>query len=121
MVSMRCLDHSTTYSVHDGIRVGACEECRWVRFGDTPGGNDPWRAMSRLFGDYEMVGRVDTIHAPAGEVLAYRPQLPADTGTLSVIPAHRWFRVTANLWMCHDRALLLLAHGSTHVSRMVGA
>ena len=77
--------------------------------------------MSTMFGDYRLVGPVDTIHAPAGEVLAYRARHPTDLAALGVTPAHRWFMVNEHLWMCHDGELLLLAHRSPLASRMVGA
>ena len=118
---MRCMSHATTRAAHLGIRVGTCWVCSETRFRDTAGGSDPWVAMSTLFGEYELVGRVDTIHAPVGEVLAYRSHRPADAAALRVTPPHRWFKVNEHLWMCHDGALLLLAHRSPHVSRVVGA
>ena len=118
---MRCLDHSVTHSTHRGIRVGACRTCRQVRFGDPGSARDPWDSMSTVFGDYELVGRVDAVFAPASEVLAYRARRPVDSEALLVAPAHRWFRVNEHLWMCHDGTLLLLAHGSPSVSKAVGA
>ena len=118
---MRCLNHSITDSTHRGIRVGTCRDCRSVRFCDTTDGGDAWDSMSTVFGDYELVSRVDAVLAPATEVLAYRPRLPADREALRVTPPHRWLRVNGHLWMCHDGNLLLLAHGSPAVSRLMGA
>ncbi len=118
---MRCANHTMAHSVHRGIWVGACQECRRVRFGDGTGSRDAWDAMSTVFGDYQLVGRVDTIRAPADEVLAYRSRWPADSAALRVTPPHRWFKVNEHLWMCHDGTLLLLAHRSPLVSRTVGA
>ena len=118
---MRCMNHTTTYSIYRGVRVGACEECRAVRFGDGGDGSGAWDAMSHMFGNFELVGRVDTIRAPATEVLAYRAPRPADGAALRVTPPHRWFKVNKHLWMCHDGTLLLLAHGLPCVSRRVVA
>lgn len=118
---MRCLNHSITLSTHRGIRVGACRTCRRVRFGEPGSGSDPWDSMSTVFGDYQLVGRVDAVFAPASEVLAYRARRAVDSEALLVAPPHRWFRVNEHLWMCHDGNLLLLAHGSPSVSRAVGA
>ena len=103
------------------MRVGSCEKCGVVRLGDSVGSSDTWDAISMLFGDYELIGRVDTIRAPAGEVLAYRSRCPADIAALGVTPPHHWFKVNEHLWMCHDGEFLLLAHRSPSASRMVGA
>ena len=118
---MHCLNHSIRHSVLRGVRVGTCRDCRWVRFGDAAGGGDAWEFMSTLFGEYELVGRIDAVLAPAPEVLAYRARGAADRSALQVTPPHRWFRVNEHLWMCHDGSLLLLAHGWPSVSRAVGA
>lgn len=121
MVGMWCTDHATVRAARRGVLVWVCEECEEIRFRDVKGERDPWDAVSALFGSYELVGRVDTIRAPAGEVLAYRPEPQAGSADLDVIPTHRWLRVNEHLWMCHDGGLLLLAHRSALVSRMVGA
>ena len=92
-----------------------------VRFGDPLSGRDQWDSMATVFGDYELVGRVDAVLAPASEVLAYRARRPVDSEALQVAPPHRWFRVNEHLWMCHDGSLLLLAHGWPWLSRVVGA
>ena len=121
MVYMRCTGHEISRAVYGDVRVGTCEECPEVRFGLGAGGDDPWQALSTLFGNYVLVGRVDTIRAPAGEVLAYRSRRPEGVAPLRVTPPHRWLKVTGHLWMCHDGSHLLLAHESPRVSRMVGA
>lgn len=121
MVCMGCNDHRTTSSVRRGISVGACENCASVRFVGPSRGADEWDAISAIFGEYELAGRVDTIRAPAGEVLAYRARRPADRAALSVTPPHRWFNVNEHLWMCHDGEVLLLAHRWASVSRLMGA
>ena len=112
--------HAVARGDYCGVRVMACEACREIRFRGAEGGG-PWEALGRLFGDYELVGRLDTIHSPASEVLAYRSRRPADAAALRVTPPHRWFKAAEGLWMCHDGSLLLLAHGSPRASRMVGA
>ena len=118
---MRCNDHRTTNSVRRGIAIRACESCGIVRFVGPFSGADEWDALLAVFGEYELAGRVDTIRAPASEVLAYRARQPADQAALSITPPHRWFNVNEHLWMCHDGEILLLAHRWPSVSRLVGA
>ncbi len=118
---MRCGDHITEIRAHGDLRVGGCSACGEVRFRDVTGGSDPWNAIGALFGDYQLVGPVDTIRAPASEVLAYRPSQPADQAALKVTPPHQWFKANEHLWMCHDGQLLLLAHQWPSVSRLIGA
>lgn len=110
-----------THSIHRGIGVAACDDCGKLRFSGAGSRGDTWDAMSKVFGNHELVGRVDAVLAPAPEVLAYRERCGDDHEALRVTPPHRWFRVNDHLWMCHDGTLLLLAHGSASVSRMVGA
>lgn len=122
MESMECADrHPVSNGAHGGVRAGACRECRVVRFRSAAGSADPWEALGTLFEDYRLIGRLDTIRAPAAEVLAYRPRRPEDASALAVTPPHRWFKAADRLWMCHDGSLLLLAHESAYASRVVGA
>ena len=108
-------------TVGHGVRIVVCEQCRVVRFTDESGEADAWDSMAAIFGDYELLGRVDAVRAPAAEVLAYRSQGPAGRKALAVAAPYRWLRVNRHLWMCHDGTLLLLAHGSAAASRAVGA
>lgn len=118
---MRCVDHVTTDTIHGGVLTSACAGCASIRFRSAVSGRDPWDAMAALFGGYELVGRVDTIRAPTGEVLAYRSRTEEEAAALRVTPPHRWFEVNQHLWMCHDGELLLLAHSSPAVSQLLGA
>lgn len=121
MLLMQCLDHSGTISIHRGIRVRTCPECQRIHLTDSTGADDGWGSMSALFGDFELLGRVDAVHAPDVEVLAYRARHSAGREALRVAPSNSWFKVNDYLWMCHDENLLLLAHGSPSVSRAMGA
>ena len=116
MVSM-CRSHETTPAIRHGVAVVTCETCRTVTFRN----RDSFGGMAALFADYRLVGRVETIGAPACEVMAFRPANPSDRSTMDALPPHRWFRANEHLWVCQDGSLLLLAHRFPLVSRMLGA
>ena len=114
---MMCGTHDTTPVIRHGVAVATCRKCGTVTFrnGDSFGG------MAALFADYRLVGRVEAIGAPAGEVMAFRPPDSSDRSTMDAIPPHRWFRANKHLWVCQDGSVLLLAHRFPLVSRMLGA
>lgn len=116
MVSM-CRTHETTPVIRDGVAVLTCEQCGTVTFGN----RDSFGGMAALFADYRLVGRVEAIGAPAGEVMAFRPANPSDRSTMDALPLHRWLRANEHLWVCQDGSVLLLAHRFPLVSRMLGA
>ena len=116
MVSM-CRTHDTTPVIRNGVAVVTCRQCGLVAFPD----RDSFGGMAALFADYRLVGRVEAIGAPAGEVVAFRPANTSHRSTMDAIPAHRWFRANEHLWVCHDGSVLLLAHRFPQVSRMLGA
>ena len=116
MVSM-CRTHDTNPVIRNGVAVVTCEQCGMVAFCN----RDSFGGMAALFADYRLVGRVEAIGAPAGEVMAFRPANPSDSSTMDAIPPHRWFRANQHLWVCHDGSVLLLAHRFPLVSRTLGA
>jgi len=116
IVSM-CRTHDTTAVIRNGVAVVTCEQCGMVAFRN----RDSFGGIAALFADYSLVGRVEAIGAPAGEVMAFRPANPSDRSTMDAIPPHRWFRANQHLWVCHDGSVLLLAHRFPLVSRMLGS
>lgn len=116
MVPM-CRSHAGIPVLHRGVVVSSCDPCAVVEFRN----RDPFEGMEALFADYRLVGEVEAIGAPAGEVMAFSPGNAADRSAMDAIPPHRWFRANEHLWMCHDGSVLLLAHGYPLVSRMLGA
>ena len=116
MVSM-CRAHDTTAVIRRGVAVVTCEQCGTVTFHN----QDSFGGMAALFADYSLVGRVEAISAPAGEVMAFRPADRSDRSTMDAIPPQRWFRADEHLWVCQDGSVLLLAHRFPLLSRMLGA
>ncbi len=112
-----CRTHDATPVIRNGVAIVACRQCGMVTFRN----RDSFGGIAALFADYRMVGRVEAIGAPAGEVVAFRPAKSSDRSTMDAIPPHRWFRANQHLWMCHDGSVLLLAHHFPLVSRMLGA
>jgi hypothetical protein len=112
--------------VHRPVQVGrievvacpSCETVEWFRDGIPC---SPDEGMAGLVGDFDLVGSLPALAAPANDVLLYKPPSRAARRRLEVFEPHMWWRVTPALWMCHDgEALLLaptdpvLAHNLTH-------
>ena len=112
-----CRTHDTAPAIRNGVATVACRQCGMVTFRN----RDSFGGIAALFADYRMVGRVEAVGAPAGEVVAFRPANPSDRSAMEAIPPHHWFRANQHLWMCHDGSVLLLAHHFPLVSRMLGA
>lgn len=91
------------------MRVIACESCGVVEFSDREGAVTPTVALGRLFGSYDLVGSLPTLHAPAGLSLLYRAATRQARRSLAVFPINQWFRVDDELWLSHDGHNLLLA------------
>ena len=70
---------------------------------------DPDEGMARLFGRFELVGRLPAVGSPGPEVLMYRPPSSRHRSCLSELPARMWLRVQPHLWLTHDGDHLLLA------------
>ena len=66
-------------------------------------------AMAALFGNFEMVGELDALGAPAPRVIAYRPPSNRKRANLDAFPRRIWLRASPDLWMSHDGESLLLA------------
>ena len=91
------------------IDVAACERCAVVEWSSIAGPVDPAEALTALFGNYEMVGQLDALGAPAPVVIAYRPPSCRKRANLDAFPRRVWLQATPDLWMSHDGETLLLA------------
>ena len=92
-----------------GLEIISCGECgdvAWYRAGEWL---DPAEGMAELFGQYDLVGRLDSLSAPAPEVLLYRPPNRRSRGHLDAFPKHVWLEAAPDLWLSHDQEHLLLA------------
>ncbi|MDH3607052.1 MAG: hypothetical protein OER12_08645 [Acidimicrobiia bacterium] len=92
-----------------GIEVVSCGDCGevgWFRRGEWL---DPAEGMAVLFGQYDLVGRLEALSAPAPEVLLYRPPSGRWRAHLDVFPKHVWLEVSPDLFLSHDGEHLLLA------------
>lgn len=92
-----------------GIDVVACDLCgevSWYRKGQWL---DPAEGMAILFGQYDLVGRLEALAAPAPEVLLYRPPNGRARTHLEAFPIREWLEASPELWLSHDGEHLLLA------------
>lgn len=103
------------------IEVVACAGCARFAWYEDGRPIDPDLGVARLFGAYDLVGSLPAVNAPGDEVLLYRPARPGDRRALAAFEPRTWFRVTEHLWLCHDRALLMLSSTSPLVLRNLGA
>jgi hypothetical protein len=92
-----------------GLSVVACAECGTVQWFGRSGPLDPAEAMNRVFGQYDLVGRLPSLRGPADWVLVYRPPGRRLRSHLAAFQPGVWFRVDDELWLCHDGEMLLLA------------
>lgn len=93
---------------HGDIETATCETCasvEWFRSGRPISGDV---AMAALFGEYDLVGRLDAVNAPGLEVLLYRPA-PGHRRALDLLPENRWLEVAPSLHASHDGSMLLLS------------
>ena len=70
---------------------------------------DPSEGVARMFGRFELIGRLPAVRSPGPEVLMYRPPTSRDRTRLAELPARIWLRVQPRLWLTHDGDHLLLA------------
>ena len=91
------------------IAVSACEDCARIEWFSTSGPIDSAEAMAALFGNYDLVGPLDAMGAPARRVLAYSPPNGRKRKHLDALPKHVWLKAGPHLWMSHDGQILLLA------------
>lgn len=99
---------------HRPVRVGridiaACPSCAVVEWSSISGPVDPAEGMAALFGNYEMIGQLDALGAPAHRVIAYRPPSSRRRAHLDAFPKNVWLHAGPDLWLSHDGATLLLA------------
>lgn len=66
-------------------------------------------AVARLFGSFELAGRLDAITAPGPAVFVYLPGSMRGRARLRALPAHEWMEVAPDLWAMSDGAALLLS------------
>lgn len=98
-----------TPAVVAGTEVVACADCgevAWFRDGRWL---DPAEGMAALFGEYDLVGRLEALSAPAAEVLLYRPPSKRWRSHLEAFPKHVWLEASPDLFLSHDGEHLLLA------------
>lgn len=91
------------------IEVVSCDVCRdvaWYRAGEWL---DPAEGMAELFGQYDLIGRLDSLSAPAPEVLLYRPPNRRWRAHLDAFPQQVWLEAAPDLWLSRDEEHLLLA------------
>lgn len=88
--------------------VVACAACGLVQFFGPGGALDPAEGMAALFGNYDLIGTIPAVGAPAPLVLAYRPNL-GKKGALALLPAGCWLRIGPDLWAAAGDGVLLLA------------
>ena len=91
------------------VEVISCAECgevTWYRGGQWL---DPAEGMAAVFGQYDLVGRLEALSAPAPEVLLYRPPSGRWRAHLDAFSRRVWLEAADDLWLSHDGEHLLLA------------
>ncbi len=100
-------DHKPTWVGR--VAVAACGHCGTVHWMSDDGPIDPAEGMAHLFGNFDLIGHVDALHAPSPTVLAYAAPSARRRRNLGVLPANTWLQVAPDLWLSHDNETLLLA------------
>lgn len=90
------------------IGVIACGHCGLLEFFGARGSLDPAEGVAGLFGNFELVGPLAAVGAPARRVLVYRPAR-GRKAALAVLPEGVWLRAGAELWIASDGRALMLA------------
>lgn len=105
------MDHSCHHRPRPlgSLAVVACGECGSVEWFEAGRPLDAAAGMAAAFGDFDLVGSVPAVGAPAPEVLCYRPPRRSARSALDALPPFTWLRVQQDLWLCHDGELMLLA------------
>ncbi|MDF1595634.1 MAG: hypothetical protein P1T08_06015 [Acidimicrobiia bacterium] len=98
--------HNVTWEGSTG--VVACASCGAVEWWSDGRPLDAAEGMARLFGRFELVSTMPSLHAPAPDILAYRPPSRRARARLGAFPIHQWLLVSDGLWLTHDGTLLLL-------------
>jgi hypothetical protein len=106
MKTETCPHSSTSIAGLEVVSCDVCGEVAWYQDGEWL---DPAEGMATLFGQYDLVGRLDSLSAPAPEVLLYRPPNGRWRSHLEAFPKHVWLEAAPDLWLSHDGEHLLLA------------
>lgn len=88
--------------------VVACADCGLLEFFGPGGPLDPAEGMAALFGEFDLVGPLPAVGAPARRVLVYRPPR-GGRPALEALPAGAWLLAAPDLWIASDRRVLMLA------------
>lgn len=92
-----------------GIEVATCSACLTIEWWGQGRPLDPAEGLARLFGEFDLVDRIPAVHAPAPEILVYRPPQRRARSRLGVFPELVWLEAAPDLWLSHDGTHLLLA------------
>lgn len=106
-----CCEHKPVWVGR--IAVTACADCGEVDWLSSEGPVDHAEALAALFGNYDLIGPLQALGAPAPRVLAYAPPSGRRRSDLDVFPRHVWLKAGPRLWMSHDGQVLLLATTQT--------
>lgn len=90
------------------IGVIACGQCGLLEFFGARGPLDPAEGIAGLFGNFDLVGPLPAVGAPARRVLVYRPAR-GRKAALAVLPEGVWMRAASDLWIASDGRVLMLA------------
>ncbi|HSJ34556.1 MAG TPA: hypothetical protein VLB85_05835 [Acidimicrobiia bacterium] len=90
------------------IGVIACGQCGLLEFFGARGPLDPAEGIAGLFGNFDLVGPLPAVGAPARRVLVYRPAR-GRKAALAVLPEGVWMRAATDLWIASDGRVLMLA------------
>jgi hypothetical protein len=93
---------------HGRYEAAACRECGLVEWFEAGRPVVADVALAALFGNFDLVGRLDAVSAPGREVLLYRPT-PGGRRALDILPAHHWVEIAPALHASHDGSHLLLS------------
>lgn len=91
------------------IAIAACPDCARIDWLSSDGPVDHAEALAALFGNYDLIGPLDALAAPAPRVLAYAPPSRGKRKALDAFPKRVWLKAGPHLWLSHDGDLLLLA------------
>ncbi len=102
---------SHTHDAFDvsGLHAELCAVDGSVAWSDNGCELDGMEAVARLFGSFELVGRLDAITAPGPAVFVYLPGSMRGRARLRSVPTHEWMEVAPELWAMSDGAALLLS------------
>lgn len=105
------MDDNCIHAVH---RIGrfeiiSCGECGDVNWFEEGRPIEAEAGMAGVFGNYDLVGSVRGVRAPADHILVYRPPSMRHRRALDAFHPHVWFQAGPRIWLCHDTEHLMLA------------